>query len=124
GEAVLDHRLAVMGFARLHQDDAAGRAAVDGAAAAELLHALQRHADQYLVMEMRVIGMGMEPRLHRLGAALRIAGEIQPVFPVGHHDDGRSLAQRAAASNRKDAYRTTPQAMRPPPPPSGCGSSA
>ena len=78
-EAAAGTRFTIMGLARLHQDDAAGCAADQLAAAAELLQPPLRHADQHLIVKMWVIGMAVEGGTHGLGAADAVAGKTEPV---------------------------------------------
>lgn len=49
------------------------------AIATETLYALMSHADQHLIMIMRVVGMTLEMGVHTLNPRLLVAANVDPV---------------------------------------------
>ncbi|KAI1693483.1 hypothetical protein Ddc_22788 [Ditylenchus destructor] len=88
-EALLAAGVAVVHGAGFDQHGVAHRAGDDAPGALELLHALQRHAHQHLVVVVRVVGVSAEMGMHDFDARRVVAPYPDPVVWCGHN--GNSL---------------------------------
>nr|VVM96027.1 hypothetical protein PS652_03038 [Pseudomonas fluorescens] len=82
-EAVLGRCMTVVDFPRFQHEHLARGAEVLQLAAMKLLHALFGDTDQVTVVPVRVIGVALEMRAHRLDTGVGVLGEIDPVV-AGH----------------------------------------